>query len=96
MEALERLGEGRPAALVTDLEMPRLDGVALVGVVREDEALKDLPVVMVTTLALEMREAAEVAGVDELLGKTPEDYARLAARVIALLDGAAASEPPSP
>ena len=44
LDALERLAEERPAVLLSDIEMPRMDGFDLVRNVRADPRLRDLPV----------------------------------------------------
>lgn len=51
LAALERLRSGmEPIALVVaDVEMPRMDGFALLTAIRNDPALKSLPVVMMTS-----------------------------------------------
>jgi len=51
LEALGLLLEGDFDVLVSDVEMPRMDGFELTGRVRQDRRLADLPVVLVTALA---------------------------------------------
>jgi chemosensory pili system protein ChpA (sensor histidine kinase/response regulator) len=48
-DALTRLGECRFDVMVTDLEMPRLNGYELLEDVRRRAATRDLPVVILTT-----------------------------------------------
>jgi chemosensory pili system protein ChpA (sensor histidine kinase/response regulator) len=70
MEALERLAEERPAVLLSDIEMPRMDGFDLVRNVRADTRLADLPVIMITSrIAQKHRDYAAELGVDHYLGK---------------------------
>lgn len=70
MDALERLAEERPAVLLSDIEMPRMDGFDLVRNVRSDPRLKDLPVVMITSrIAHKHRDYAAELGVAHYLGK---------------------------
>jgi CheY-like chemotaxis protein len=38
-----------PAVLLLDIKMPRMDGIELLQVIRNDQALKYLPVVMLTS-----------------------------------------------
>ncbi len=47
-EALERAIEVRPDAVLTDVQMPRLDGVALVEHLRKTPGLEHVPVLMFT------------------------------------------------
>ncbi|MDP3221927.1 MAG: response regulator, partial [Rubrivivax sp.] len=70
LDALERLAEERPAVLLTDNEMPRMDGFDLVRNVRADARLQGLPVVMITSrIAQKHRDYAAELGVDHYLGK---------------------------
>jgi chemosensory pili system protein ChpA (sensor histidine kinase/response regulator) len=48
-EALARLGERDFAVMVTDLEMPRLNGYELLEDVRRRPSMRDLPIVILTT-----------------------------------------------
>ncbi len=49
LQALERLQEERPAVVLSDIEMPRMDGFDLARNIRGDVRLKDLPIVMITS-----------------------------------------------
>ncbi|MCP5285887.1 MAG: Hpt domain-containing protein [Burkholderiaceae bacterium] len=70
MDALERLAEERPAILLSDIEMPRMDGFDLVRNVRADPRLAGLPVIMITSrIAQKHRDYAAELGVDHYLGK---------------------------
>ena len=70
LQALERLQEERPALVLSDIEMPRMDGFDLVRNIRADAQLKDLPIVMITSrIAEKHREHAKELGVDHYLGK---------------------------
>ncbi len=50
-EALASLQRRRPALVVSDILMPKLDGYGLCKAIKSDEKLKDIPVVLVTTLS---------------------------------------------
>jgi chemosensory pili system protein ChpA (sensor histidine kinase/response regulator) len=70
MDALERLAEERPAVLLSDIEMPRMDGFDLVRNLRADPRLADMPVIMITSrIAQKHRDYAAQLGVDHYLGK---------------------------
>jgi chemosensory pili system protein ChpA (sensor histidine kinase/response regulator) len=70
MDALERLVEELPQVVLTDIEMPRMDGFDLVRNIRGDTRLRDLPVIMITSrIAQKHREYAAELGVDHYLGK---------------------------
>ncbi len=70
LEGLELVTAERPAVLLTDIEMPRMDGFDLVRNLRADPKLADLPVIMITSrIAQKHRDYAAELGVDHYLGK---------------------------
>ncbi|WP_342620775.1 Hpt domain-containing protein [Rhodoferax sp. GW822-FHT02A01] len=70
LHALEVLREEKPAVVLSDIEMPRMDGFELVRNIRADESLRDLPVIMITSrIAQKHRDHAVELGVDHCLGK---------------------------
>ncbi|WP_341906675.1 Hpt domain-containing protein [Polaromonas sp. YR568] len=70
LQALERLQEERPALVLSDIEMPRMDGFDLARNIRADVRLSKLPIVMITSrIAEKHREHAKELGVDHYLGK---------------------------
>ncbi|HEY6134762.1 MAG TPA: Hpt domain-containing protein [Rubrivivax sp.] len=70
LDALERLGEEKPAVVLSDIEMPRMDGFDLVRNLRADPKLADLAVIMITSrIAQKHRDYAAELGVDHYLGK---------------------------
>ena len=89
LQALERLQEERPTVVLSDIEMPRMDGFDLARNIRADGALRDLPIIMITSrIAEKHREHAMELGVNHYLGKPYSDeellsliqhYARLEA-----------------
>ncbi len=68
LHALELLAQEKPAVLLTDIEMPRMDGFGLVRAIRADAQLRDLPVIMITSRMAHRDHAAEL-GVNHYLGK---------------------------
>ena len=70
LQALERLAEEVPAVVLSDIEMPRMDGFDLARNIRGDQRLKHLPIIMITSrIAEKHREHAKELGVDHYLGK---------------------------
>jgi chemosensory pili system protein ChpA (sensor histidine kinase/response regulator) len=70
LQALERLAEELPALVLSDIEMPRMDGFDLARNIRNDARLKALPIVMITSrIAEKHREHAKELGVNHYLGK---------------------------
>lgn len=70
--------------LVSDIEMPRMDGYALTKRVKEDPQLKELPVVLFSSMiSKELRHKGESVGADDQVSK-PE-FVTLADRAISLV-----------
>ena len=70
LQALERLQEEIPSVVLSDIEMPRMDGFDLARNIRGDTRLKGLPIIMITSrIAEKHREHAMELGVDHYLGK---------------------------
>ena len=70
LQALERLAEEHPTVVLSDIEMPRMDGFDLARNIRADAKLKQLPIIMITSrIAEKHREHAKELGVDHYLGK---------------------------
>ncbi len=51
VEALEMIGRETPAAVLLDVEMPRMDGYELIATVRAQEQYRTLPLIMLTSRA---------------------------------------------
>ncbi|MGH8119659.1 MAG: hybrid sensor histidine kinase/response regulator, partial [Gammaproteobacteria bacterium] len=70
LEAFDMIKTHKPDILLSDLEMPRMNGVELINHVRADVALADIPVIMITSRAAEKhRQEALDAGVNVYLTK---------------------------
>jgi chemosensory pili system protein ChpA (sensor histidine kinase/response regulator) len=72
MDALEKLAsaERLPVAILSDIEMPRMDGFELLRQIRADARTRDLPVVFITSRLAEKHQAHAMAlGANAYLGK---------------------------
>ncbi len=70
LDALEKLGDELPTVVLSDIEMPRMDGFDLVRNMRSDDRLAGLPVIMITSrIAQKHRDYAAELGVNHYLGK---------------------------
>jgi chemosensory pili system protein ChpA (sensor histidine kinase/response regulator) len=70
IDALEQLLDVVPAALLVDIEMPRMDGFDFTRNVRADARLKDVPIIMITSRTADKhRQYAAGIGVDRYYGK---------------------------
>jgi chemosensory pili system protein ChpA (sensor histidine kinase/response regulator) len=75
-EALARLAEAAYDVVVTDLEMPRVNGYELIDDLRRRPATRDLPVVVLTTRAGDKHVAlAKSLGVEHYVTKPVEEHA---------------------
>jgi two-component system chemotaxis sensor kinase CheA len=82
LEALSRLRAARYDTVVSDVEMPNMDGLALTAAIRANPATAELPVILVTSLQTpEQREAGLRAGADAYFTKGAFDQDRLLATV---------------
>lgn len=70
-EALDMLQERRPALIVTDILMPRMDGFSLIYHLRKDQRTRDIPVVFLsaTYVSPEDKDFATTLGATRFIEK---------------------------
>jgi CheY-like chemotaxis protein len=77
-DALAKARAAPPDLILTDLDMPVMDGLELIAALRGDEALRDIPVVVLTTRGSdEDKRRALSAGADSFIVKHEFDEASL-------------------
>lgn len=70
VEALKLLSKEKFDIMLTDINMPMMDGLKLLGLIRQDEIHKNIPVVIITTEgALADREKAMTLGASAYITK---------------------------
>jgi two-component system chemotaxis response regulator CheY len=70
VDGLKKLSEQQFDILITDINMPVMDGLKLVSLVRKDETHKDIPIVIITTEgAAEDRQRAMSLGANAYITK---------------------------
>ena len=70
IDATNQLIDTKPDLMLLDIEMPRMDGFELATYIRNDDRLKDLPIIMITSRTGEKhKEKAKEIGVNQYLGK---------------------------
>ncbi len=99
---LDEVARSRPAVVLLDLMMPRMDGFEMLTLLRQNEATRDLPVVIVTSkdltreerewfggkaLAVFQKGAYERARLVETLREMVDSTRRSVARVVPPADG---------
>jgi CheY-like chemotaxis protein len=93
MEALKRVFTDKPAAVVTDIEMPMMDGIQLLRAIRADERTAKLPVVVITaSTSLEAFNRARSFGSSGVVAK-PVDREYLLSKLSSLLNPTAHAQP---
>ena len=92
LDAVQQLQAQQPDLLITDVEMPGMDGFELTRHIRGNPQTAQLPVIMITAADDRHREQADAAGVSVLLGKPYAEDALVAHLRLALgQDGSAAA-----
>ncbi|WMS85880.1 Hpt domain-containing protein [Pleionea litopenaei] len=87
VDALNVLSDTKPDVMLLDIEMPRMDGFELATIIRHDDKLKELPIIMITSRTGEKhRERAESIGVNRYMGK-PYNEVDLLQTIESLLPG---------
>ena len=83
MDALRKLTSDPFDLALVDINMPVMDGLKLIHLIRDEESLKAMPIVVITTEgAEEDRQRALALGADEYLTKPVQ-----AARVLSVVRG---------
>jgi two-component system chemotaxis response regulator CheY len=86
VDALRKMGQAKLDILITDINMPIMDGLKLVKRVRSDEVLKGIPIVIITTEgADEDRQRALALGANAYITK-PIQAPQVIAKVKELLN----------
>jgi chemosensory pili system protein ChpA (sensor histidine kinase/response regulator) len=70
VDAIEKLEEVTPDIMLLDIEMPRMDGFEVATLIRHNERISELPIIMITSRTGEKhRERAFLTGVNCYMGK---------------------------
>jgi chemosensory pili system protein ChpA (sensor histidine kinase/response regulator) len=75
VDALEKMRDLIPDIVLLDVEMPRMDGFELARVMRADERMKSVPIIMITSRTADKhRNLAMEIGVNVYLGKPYQEH----------------------
>ena len=71
----------RPNLVLMDIQLPGMDGLDAIGLLKRDDATRDIPVIALTALAMKGdEERIRAAGCDDYVAK-PMDYKKFLAAV---------------
>ena len=85
VDATNQLQDAIPDMMLLDIEMPRMDGFEVASYVRNDERLKNIPIIMITSrTGSKHKEKAMEIGVNQYLGK-PFQEEELVSNINAIL-----------
>lgn len=74
MDAIQKLQQVTPDIILTDIEMPRMDGFEFSRYVRDNQATSKTPLIIISSRTAEKhRSVATEIGVDAFLGKPVQD-----------------------
>ncbi|MFV2055945.1 MAG: Hpt domain-containing protein, partial [Thiohalomonadales bacterium] len=92
VDALTVLLEELPDVMLLDVEMPRMDGFELANTMRNDERLKNIPIIMITSRTGDKhRDRALKIGVNNYMGK-PYHEQELLDNIYGLIKGSSEKE----
>jgi chemosensory pili system protein ChpA (sensor histidine kinase/response regulator) len=92
IEAAEILASFKPDIILTDLEMPRMNGIELASHIRTQERIRHIPTIMITSRTTQKhKQMAEDAGIDYYLTKPVRDE-DLLVKMNELMEQAASKE----
>ncbi len=69
LQALELFENGEPDLIITDIEMPRLNGIELIMRLREDFQALSVPIVALSGSHIEMLDKAKDVGATQAISK---------------------------
>ena len=95
LAGLELARTQNPAVVVSDVNMPGLDGISMIAALREDPRTRDMAILLLTSeTSIESESRGLAIGADDYLAK-PVEPRRLAARIRAVLARARGRTPVS-
>ena len=71
LEQLEKLSQAPPSMIMVDLNSDRLDGIAVIGLLKSNPTLTGIPIVgFLSHVQVDLKEAAESAGCDYVIPRS--------------------------
>ena len=86
-EGLELIRAEKPDLVLTDLLMPEMDGFEVLEAIKADDAIKDIPIVILSNDASEEnRKKAQKLGAADFFEKADSDLGVLARKITTILN----------
>ena len=97
-EGLQLCRSGRVDMLITDIGMPELDGIQMLGEFQKDPALAAIPVLVLTATHFSRRHLSEVEGFPQVRGVMckPTDVEAIVGTIGRILGERPGAGPPRP
>lgn len=92
-EAMAMIQAQRPRVVLLDFNMPGMNGLEFLSMLRGSEEWKDVPVIMFSAMSSEVEEQARKLGVDEYIRKCAFDWPSLIERLKRYFDVEAVYHP---
>ena len=74
LDAISVMQDAKPDIILLDIEMPRMDGYEFASHVRNDDQVRDVPIIMITSRVGDKHRARAIElGVNDYLGKPYQD-----------------------
>jgi CheY-like chemotaxis protein len=73
-QALQAARDHKPRLIILDVQMPKKDGFAVFSELRSDEALRGIPVIMLTAVTERTNIKFSAADMGQYMGSEPEAY----------------------
>ena len=74
VKGLSTMRSQRPDLVILDVQMPEMDGFEVFEEMRKDDALKAIPVVMLTGIREKVGMGFSADGMKDYMGERPQDY----------------------
>jgi len=84
VEALEAMARSKPALVIMDLNMPRMNGLQAIQEIRKCGELREIPVIMFSASGKAARDEAMRAGANAFIFKDSMDWPKLQSEVLRL------------
>ena len=71
LEQVDKLAHDPPSMIIVDLNSDRLDGIAVIGLLKSNPTLKATPIIgFLSHVQVDLKEAAETAGCDYVIPRS--------------------------